>query len=157
MRRGAIVVQSARNLFCDYREQMFEKHDGNTMDILFLIQSVNREKMNMISLFLAHIFEFFVSTKAAPRRTILSWRRGAIFWNRQLKFHLALESVLCNKWSIFFSSYTPSSKLYPTRKVRHASTYSTSYEFLCQFSSAIFKRVVAYSANIDNFVKNSIK
>ena len=61
MRHGAAVAQSARNLFCDYREQMFEKHDGNTMDILFLIQSVNREKMNMISLFLAQIFEFFVS------------------------------------------------------------------------------------------------
>ena len=55
------MAQFARNLFCDYREQMFEKHDGNTMDILFLIQSVNREKMNMISLFLAQIFEVFVS------------------------------------------------------------------------------------------------
>ena len=33
-------------------------HTG--MDILFLIQSVNREKMNMISLFLAQIFEVFV-------------------------------------------------------------------------------------------------
>ena len=55
------MAQSARNLFCDYREQMFEKHDGNTMGTLFLIQSVNREKMNMISLFLAQIFEFFVS------------------------------------------------------------------------------------------------
>ena len=55
------AVQSAKNLFCDYREQMFEKHDGNTMGILFLIQSVNREKMNMISLFLAQIFEVFVS------------------------------------------------------------------------------------------------
>ena len=62
MRRGAAVAQSARNLFCDYREQMFEKHDGNTMGILFLIQSVNREKMNMISLFLAQIFEVFVSS-----------------------------------------------------------------------------------------------
>ena len=58
------MAQSARNLFCDYREQMFEKHDGNTTGILFLIQSVysvNREKMNMISLFLAQIFEVFVS------------------------------------------------------------------------------------------------
>ena len=55
------VAQFARNSFCDYREQMFEKHDGNTMDILFLIQSVNREKMNMISLFLDQIFEVFVS------------------------------------------------------------------------------------------------
>ena len=62
MRRGAAVAQFARNLFCDYRAQMFEKHDGNTMGILFLIQSVNREKMNMISLFLAQIFEVFVST-----------------------------------------------------------------------------------------------
>ena len=61
MRHGAAVAQSARNLFCDYREQMFEKHDGNTMGILFLIQSVNREKMNMISLFLAQIFEFIIS------------------------------------------------------------------------------------------------
>ena len=67
MRRGAAVAQFARNLFCDYREQMFEKHDGNTMDILFLIQSVNHEKINVISLFLAAIFEIF-----APRR-----RRGA--------------------------------------------------------------------------------
>ena len=61
MRRGAAVAQSARNLFCDYREQMFEKHDGNGMGTLFLIQSVNREKMNMISLFLAQIFEVFIS------------------------------------------------------------------------------------------------
>ena len=61
MRHGAAAAQSARNLFCDYREQMFEKHDGNTMGVLFLIQSVNREKMNMISLFLAQIFEVFVS------------------------------------------------------------------------------------------------
>ena len=61
MRRGAAVAQSARNLFCDYREQMFEKYDGNTMGILFLIQSVDHEKMNIISLFLAQIFEFFVS------------------------------------------------------------------------------------------------
>ena len=61
MRRGAAVAQFARNLFCDYREQMFEKHDGNAMGTLFLIQSVNREKMNMISLFLAQIFEVFVS------------------------------------------------------------------------------------------------
>ena len=64
------MAQSARNLFCDYREQMFEKHDGNTMDILFLIQSVNREKINMISLFLAEIFEFFVFRKSAPRRRL---------------------------------------------------------------------------------------
>ena len=56
------MAQSARNLFCDYRAQMFEKHDGNTMGTLFLIQSVNPEKMNMISLFLAQIFEVFVST-----------------------------------------------------------------------------------------------
>ena len=61
MRRSGGVAQSARNLFCDYREQMFEKHDGNGMGTLFLIQSVNREKINMISLFLAQIFEFFVS------------------------------------------------------------------------------------------------
>ena len=73
MRRGAAVAQSARNLFCDYREQMFEKHDGNTMGILFLIQSVNREKMNMISLFLAQIFEFL---GWAPRRTLSKLRRG---------------------------------------------------------------------------------
>ena len=70
MRRGAAVAQSARNLFCDYREQMLEKHDGNTMGVLFLIQSVNREKMNMISLFLAQIFEFLFPDKV---------RRGAIF------------------------------------------------------------------------------
>ena len=61
MRHGAAAAQSARNLFCDYREQMFEKHDGNGMGTLFLIQSVNREKMIMISLFLVQIFEFFVS------------------------------------------------------------------------------------------------
>ena len=61
MRHGAAAAQSARNLFCDYREQMFEKYDGNAMGTLFLLQSVNREKMIMISLFLAQIFEFFVS------------------------------------------------------------------------------------------------
>ena len=61
------MAQSARNLFCDYREQMFEKHDGNAMATLFLIQSVNREKINMISFFLAEIFEFFVFRKSAPR------------------------------------------------------------------------------------------
>ena len=76
---------------------MFEKRDGNTMDILFLIQSVNREKINMISLFLAEIFEFFVFRKSAPRRTFLKSTTQISFGSRNCSMQHMIKIFLHRK------------------------------------------------------------
>ena len=61
------------------------------------------------------------------------------------KLTFPLFIFVCISSIFFFASYKTSSRVYSTRKVCHANTYWRLYDFLCQFSSTKFKRVVIWN------------
>ena len=76
------------------------------------------------------------TSNLAPRRQMLKSTTQTSLGSRMRSIQDMIK--------IFFASVKTSLRVYSTRKVCHANTYWRLYEFLCQFSTTKFKRVVDY-------------